>query len=89
MNLIATVNKYLAERGRAYNIGPVRSIAEWVTRMLNMFGLGEGAAAASVGQVGWGKAGEEAGAGNVSQTAMSGFRLPQDCTADLLVRGAT
>lgn len=65
MNLIATVNKYLAERGRAYNIGPVRSIAEWVTRMLNMFGLGEGAAAASAGQVGWGKEGEEAGAGNV------------------------
>lgn len=62
---MATVNKYLAERGQAYNIGPVRVVAEWVTRSLTMFGLGEGAATANAGQIGWGKEGEEAGAGNV------------------------
>lgn len=71
MNLVATVNKYLAERGQAYNIGPVRVVAEWVTRMLTMFGLGEGAAVASAGQIGWGKKGEAAGAGDVSLPPMS------------------
>lgn len=67
LNLVATVNKYLAERGQGYNIGPVRVIAEWVTRMLTMFGLGEGAAASTAGQIGWGKEGENAGAANVSR----------------------
>lgn len=71
LNLVATVNKYLAERGQGYNIGPVRVVAEWVTRMLTMFGLGEGAASATAGQIGWGQEGEDVGAGNVSLGCMA------------------
>jgi cysteinyl-tRNA synthetase len=66
LELVATVNRYLTDRGQGYNIGPVRLAAEWVTRMLSMFGLGEGAITAAEGQIGWGEKGQEAGAGDVS-----------------------
>jgi cysteinyl-tRNA synthetase len=56
MDLIGKVNQYFAARGRELNVDPVRVIAEWVTRMLRMFGLGEGAYLE--GSIGWGKAGE-------------------------------
>ena len=45
---------YFAARGKDSNLEPVRAVAEWVTRMLRMFGLGEGAS--WDGQIGWGKA---------------------------------
>jgi hypothetical protein len=38
------------------NIGVLRSIAAWVTRMLRMFGLAEGSAASVSGAIGWGRA---------------------------------
>jgi hypothetical protein len=63
---VATINRYLTDRGQGYNIGPVRLAAEWITRMLSMFGLGEGAITAAEGQIGWGEKGQVAGAGDVS-----------------------
>jgi len=44
----------------------VKLAAEWITRMLSMFGLGEGAITAAEGQIGWGEKGQVAGAGDVS-----------------------
>ncbi|GMK55975.1 hypothetical protein CspeluHIS016_0210310 [Cutaneotrichosporon spelunceum] len=62
LDLVGSVNVYLRTRGADYNIQPVRTIAEWITRMLNMFGLGEGPAVAAAIAIGWGKAGDS-GAG--------------------------
>lgn len=67
MELIGKVNVYFSSRGREVNVEPVRVIAEWVTRMLRIFGLGEGPYAD--GQIGWGKEGGEASSGDVSATA--------------------
>jgi cysteinyl-tRNA synthetase len=70
LDLVSTANIYLA-RGRSnVNIATVVAVAEWVTRMLRMFGLGEGAATDSMGErvIGWGQAvveGQE-GAADVS-----------------------
>ena len=54
LDLVGKVNVYFATRGKDSNLEPVRVCAEWVTRMLRMFGLGEGPA--WDGQIGWGKA---------------------------------
>jgi cysteinyl-tRNA synthetase len=61
MDLIGKVNQYFSARGRDLNVEPVRVVAEWITRMLRMFGLGEGAY--TEGSVGWGKVGEEGSGG--------------------------
>ena len=55
IDIIGKTNVYFA-RTTAYNIGVIETIALWVTRMLRMFGLGEGENVS----VGWGKAGEAA-----------------------------
>ncbi|WVF72463.1 cysteine-tRNA ligase [Kwoniella sp. CBS 6097] len=59
LDLIAKVNVYFSTRGRAVNVGPVSTIAQWITRMLKMFGLGEGSAVGDATAIGWGKEGEE------------------------------
>lgn len=49
-DLVSSTNIYL-KRGRSTtNIGVIRQIAAWITKMLRMFGLGEGAPA----EIGWG-----------------------------------
>ncbi|BGP41854.1 cysteinyl-tRNA synthetase [Rhodotorula kratochvilovae] len=59
LDLVSQTNIYLA-RGRAQtNIRAVLAVSEWVTRMLRMFGLGEGSpveGAAGERVVGWGAA---------------------------------
>lgn len=67
LDLVNKVNVYFSARGREYNIQPVQVIAQWVTRMLKMFGLGEGSAVADATAIGWGKEGDSAGAGDVSR----------------------
>jgi cysteinyl-tRNA synthetase len=70
LDLVSATNVYLA-RGRAeVNISSVVAVADWVTRMLRMFGLGEGAPTNARGErlIGWGTAaapGQE-GAGDVN-----------------------
>ncbi|KAK4689957.1 cysteinyl-tRNA synthetase, partial [Tremellales sp. Uapishka_1] len=59
MDLVGRVNIYFSAR-REYNIAPVKNIAIWITRMLKMFGLGEGESVNGNG-IGWGKEGETAG----------------------------
>lgn len=53
LDLIGKTNVYFA-RSTSYNIGVIESIALWITRMLRMFGLGEGP---DSGGIGWGKEG--------------------------------
>lgn len=82
LDLVSKVNIYVSSRGSGANMEPIQVIAEWVTRMLRMFGLGEGAY--TEGQIGWGKEvgqGEEGGLGEDFENkvdkylkAMVGFR---------------
>lgn len=58
--VVSQANIYLASRPRPRNIEPLRNVAEWVTRVLVMFGLGEGSLA-SKDPVGWGEASSQAG----------------------------
>lgn len=60
LELINKSNIYFS-RSPFVNVAPVAVIAEWITRMLKMFGLGEGSALGEQGGIGWGKAGEEEG----------------------------
>ncbi|KIR96146.1 cysteine-tRNA ligase [Cryptococcus deuterogattii 2001/935-1] len=90
LDLISSVNLYFASRGREYNIAPVVTIAQWITRMLRMFGLGEGDVTS--GQIGWGKEGDEAAGGDLEGKldpylrAMASFR---DDIRRLAIEGAT
>ena len=43
------------------NVDLVETVAQWISRMLRMFGLGEGGSA----EVGWGQENKESGATNV------------------------
>ncbi|WRT66959.1 cysteine-tRNA ligase [Kwoniella shivajii] len=54
LDLIAKTNIYFSARARDANLGVVTNVAEWITRMLRMFGLGEGAPAKN--SIGWGLA---------------------------------
>lgn len=79
LDLVSATNVYLA-RGRAeVNISSVVAVADWVTRMLRMFGLGEGAPTNGRGErlIGWGIAaapGQE-GAGDVSSKLGLGLKV--------------
>jgi len=65
LDLVSTTNKYLKRGRSATSIGVVRHVATWTTKMLRMFGLGEGAPA----EIGWGtlRQGMVEGAGDVSR----------------------
>jgi cysteinyl-tRNA synthetase len=66
LELVGRTNIYIS-RSKDHHIGVIQTVAEWVTRMLKMFGLGEGMASSEIGGIGWGKAGVEAAeSGDVS-----------------------
>lgn len=56
LDLVSASNVYLSRGRQNVNVGVVSAVSEWVTRMLRMFGLGEGAATDSNGEklIGWG-----------------------------------
>lgn len=54
-SLVGSSNAYLSTRPRPKNIDPLRIVAEWLTRMLRMLGLGEGTAVNQEGAIGWGE----------------------------------
>jgi cysteinyl-tRNA synthetase len=65
LDLVSTTNVYLKRGRSAINIGVVRQVAGWITKMLRMFGLGEGAPR----EIGWGVVQEEGeGSADVSDT---------------------
>jgi cysteinyl-tRNA synthetase len=63
VTLVSQTNVYLQARPRPQNISALRTTAEWVTRMLRMFGLGEGQAVLQEGAVGWGEVTAESDTG--------------------------
>lgn len=54
-DLVSSTNVYLGSRPRPRNIEPLKNVAKWITRMLDMFGLGEGVAVKLEGAIGWGE----------------------------------
>ncbi|GAA6016231.1 hypothetical protein JCM11491_003776 [Sporobolomyces phaffii] len=58
LDLVSASNVYLSRGRQNVNVGALSAVSEWVTRMLRMFGLGEGSATDSKGErlVGWGVA---------------------------------
>ncbi|KAM0750644.1 hypothetical protein T439DRAFT_325700 [Meredithblackwellia eburnea MCA 4105] len=66
LDLVSASNIYLSRGRGKVNTGVVAAVSEWVTRMLRMFGLGEGSPVDSTGSkvVGWGKAVAEGESGD-------------------------
>ncbi|GAA5881046.1 hypothetical protein JCM16303_004653 [Sporobolomyces ruberrimus] len=56
LDLVSASNVYLSRGRQNVNVDVLSAVSEWVTRMLRMFGLGEGSATDSKGEklVGWG-----------------------------------
>ena len=53
----------------------IETVVEWVSRILRMFGLGEGFAAEETSRIGWGKTGQSVTeVGDVSHDLMLLFR---------------
>ena len=63
-NLISSANVYINSRPTIPNTAPLEAIAIWVTRMLRIFGLGEGPGTSLNGkpEIGWGDVQSEEGA---------------------------
>ncbi|KIY70644.1 hypothetical protein CYLTODRAFT_419597 [Cylindrobasidium torrendii FP15055 ss-10] len=59
-DLVSQTNVYINSRGRSLNVSVVENAARWVSKMLRMFGLGEGEGPA---EIGWGQDGGEGQAG--------------------------
>ncbi|GAA5982819.1 hypothetical protein JCM11641_004635 [Rhodosporidiobolus odoratus] len=95
LDLVSQTNIYLSRGRNNVNVNVVLAAEEWVTRVLRMFGLGEGSERDSRGErvIGWGqkvKEGEEAGVDRESLLmpylrALSGFR---DQVRQLAMSGA-
>jgi len=73
-DLVTSTNIYLNSRGRTeVNLDVVLATADWITRMLRMFGLGEGPEVDSRGQrvLGWGQAVKEGANGVGDDVSLS------------------
>lgn len=55
VELVSKTNVYISRGRKDVNIGVLRNIAIWVTKILRMFGLTEGSAASAYGAIGWGR----------------------------------
>lgn len=50
-DLVSRTNVYINSRGKNLNVGVLENIARWVSKMLRLFGLGEG----ENSEIGWGQ----------------------------------
>lgn len=64
-DIVSKANVYINSRGKALNVKLVENIADWVGKMLRMFGLGEGERS----DIGWGQIDESGGSSNVCFTS--------------------
>ena len=64
-DLVSKANVYINSRGKSIDVRLVQIVAEWVGKMLRMFGLGEGERA----EIGWGQT--ETGEGNFNVCLLS------------------
>lgn len=62
-DLVSRTNVYIGARGKKLDVEVVERVANWVGRMLKMFGLGEGQA----DELGWGEVREAGEGANVSR----------------------
>lgn len=53
VDLVSRTNIYISRGRKEVNIGVIKNVAVWVTKMLRMFGLADGA---DNGGIGWGRA---------------------------------
>lgn len=77
-SLVTTANIYINSRSSIPNTAPLEAIAIWVTRILRMFGLGEGSGTRLNGkpEIGWGEVQDgDSAATNVSRLLQA--RLPR------------
>jgi hypothetical protein len=68
LDLVSMTNKYLKRGRSATNIGVVRHVASWTTKMVRMFGLSEGPPA----EIGWGTQMHGTVEGAVDVSSLSG-----------------
>ncbi|GAA5905335.1 hypothetical protein JCM5296_001443 [Sporobolomyces johnsonii] len=63
LDLVSASNIYLARGRHNVNVGVLSAVSEWITRMLRMFGLGEGSPTDAAGErvIGWGTAAASGG----------------------------
>lgn len=69
-NLVSAANVYITSRSPVKNTSALEAIAIWVTRILRIFGLGEGSGVSLNGQaeIGWGQLKSESdGSADVSR----------------------
>ena len=59
--LVSRTNVYINTQGSKVNVDLLEAVAQWISRMLRMFGLGEGEST----DIGWGQENKENGAINV------------------------
>lgn len=79
ISLLTTANVYITSRSRSEtNIDTLRAVADWLTRMLRMFGLGEGPEADARGKkiIGWGQARKEGINGEASTEDRETILMP-------------
>ncbi|KAF8160698.1 tRNA synthetases class I (C) catalytic domain-containing protein [Crassisporium funariophilum] len=69
-DLVSRTNVYINSRGKAQNVALVQNIAQWVGKMLRMFGLGEGEKT----ELGWGQLDETGGNANREEILMPYLR---------------
>ncbi|KAK4049861.1 cysteinyl-tRNA synthetase [Microbotryomycetes sp. JL201] len=95
LDLVSTTNVYLSRGRSQINTWIVQTVADWVTRMLRMFGLGEGSPVDSKGNrvIGWGVAAAPGQSSEDRQEilmpvlrAVSGFR---DAVRKLAIEGGS
>ncbi|KAH9485083.1 putative cysteine--tRNA ligase [Psilocybe cubensis] len=70
-DLVSKTNVYINNRGKALNVKLVENIANWVGKMLKMFGLGEG----EKSEIGWGQLDEAGGNANREEILMPSLRI--------------
>ncbi|KAG0655612.1 hypothetical protein C6P46_000780 [Rhodotorula mucilaginosa] len=95
LDTVSATNAYLSRGRKNVNIGVLLAVSEWLTRMLRMFGLGEGPATDARGQaiIGWGQAAQGSADASFDREsvlmpylrALSGFR---DQVRQLAMSGA-
>lgn len=80
-SIITTANIYINSRATIANTAPLEAIAIWVTKMLRIFGLGEGPGTSLNGrpEIGWGELQE----GDAAATDVCTFYIGIEQTADV------
>ena len=71
LKLISRANVYITQASSKTNVGVLKNIAQWVGKMLRMFGLGEGPE--TEGAIGWGESVPEGESASVDVRQPSSF----------------